>query len=391
MSNKNPLFHAPHLNASQAIDPQSIVALTSGDPSSIAPFITLKAWLELRHTKYNFFLIENHHYINDLIKLFKLDIKTHVINEVSEASSIFKDALPILSIPASQLGIINDLERTTKERTLYLGKRLVYNSKSLLYSLDKAIELALNHEVKAIVTNPLDKDLVNNFIEAKSGSIGNQLNSPKFLGHTEYLADKSWHVDPVMMMATPYNKLKVVPITTHVSLKNAITSLSIEHIIKVATKTSNFLQKHYHITNPKLVLTGLNPHSGENGLMGTEEQEIIIPAIKALNNLGINCQGPLPGDTVFTAYNINTYDVILGMYHDQVLGPFKALYFDEGVNVTIGLPFIRTSPDHGTAFDLIDLEHLAENEQLTFLDNNICEKSLIAAIKMAHLLSATTI
>lgn len=174
-----------------------------------------------------------------------------------------------------------------------------------------------------------------------------------------------------MMMCTPDHNLKVVPLSTHVSLKNSIKSITPTFIAKKVIIIHQFIQKHYGIKNPKYLFMGLNPHAGDHGLLGQEETQIITPTLKLLNAYHIHCQGPVAADSAFTADNMDKYDVIFGMYHDQVLTPFKTLFFDKGVNATAGLNIVRTSPDHGVAFDIAKTKYANPN-------------SLIAAIATAH-------
>jgi len=152
------------------------------------------------------------------------------------------------------------------------------------------------------------------------------------------------------MIAAP--QLKVVPVTIHCSLQEAIKTLTSDKIIETAQITAHALRHDFGIENPRLAICGLNPHAGEKGAMGHEDLSIIAPAVQCLQDQGIDARGPLPADTLFHAAARETYDVALGMYHDQALIPIKTLSFDEGVNTTLGLPFIRTSPDHGTALDI---------------------------------------
>ena len=192
-------------------------------------------------------------------------------------------------------------------------------------------------ETAAVVTNPISK--------ATLYGAGFQ-----YPGHTEFLAALTDTPLPVMMLASPM--LRVVPITIHVSLQEAIRTLTTEIIIATSRITAEALRRDFGIAHPRLAFAGLNPHAGEQGAMGDEEIRIIRPAMQALADEGITVLGPIPADTMFTPRARQGYDVAMGMYHDQVLIPIKTLDMDGGVNVTLGLPIIRTSPDHGTAFDI---------------------------------------
>lgn len=205
---------------------------------------------------------------------------------------------------------------------------------AVIEALDTAIELCLSGEASAMVTLPIQKDIL-----YQAG-----FTAP---GHTEYLATKSKTPKSVMMLAT--EELRVVPVTIHQALDTVSSSLTRDLIMETARITHQDLQQKFGMPNPRLTVTGLNPHAGENGSMGREEIEIITPAVDHLKAEGLNITGPAPADTLFHAEARSTYDAVLCMYHDQALIPLKTLDFWGGVNITLGLPFIRTSPDHGTA------------------------------------------
>ena len=211
-------------------------------------------------------------------------------------------------------------------------------------SITTAVEMVKSGGASGVVTLPINKK---NLYE--SGF--------EFPGHTEFLAalSENWNginapVRPVMMLAGP--EMCAVPVTIHIPLKDVPGQLSTEAIIDTATIAAKELQSRFAIKAPRLAISGLNPHAGENGALGEEDEAIIVPAIAALREAGIDCAGPLPADTMFHAAARPRYDLAVCMYHDQALIPAKALAFDDTVNVTLGLPFIRTSPDHGTAYDI---------------------------------------
>jgi 4-hydroxythreonine-4-phosphate dehydrogenase len=192
-------------------------------------------------------------------------------------------------------------------------------------------------------------------------------------GHTEFLAALTGaHGRQIMMLASP--TLRVVPATVHASLRNAIATLTTDGIIAAASTTEAALRRDFGIAHPRLAVAGLNPHAGEQGALGDEETTIIAPAIAALRNAGIDVSGPWPPDTMFTAKARTRYDAAICMYHDQALIPLKTLDMDRGVNVTLGLPIVRTSPDHGTAYDIAG-KGIAD------------PSSLIAAIELAAMLA----
>jgi len=201
----------------------------------------------------------------------------------------------------------------------------------------EAVAAVQRGDAQALATAPIAKDVL-----YASGF--------QYPGHTEYLGHLAGGVPTHMMLAS--KALRVVPITLHQSLKSAIEELSEEKIAAAAWAAHRALKDIFGITHPRLALCGLNPHAGENGTMGREDEEIARPAVQKLQDEGLNIRGPLPADTLFHAAARQRYDCVLGMYHDQVLIPIKALAFDSAVNLTLGLPFVRTSPDHGTAFDI---------------------------------------
>jgi 4-hydroxythreonine-4-phosphate dehydrogenase len=332
-----------------------ILALSAGDPNSISTFISLKSWLKLKDFNNPFVFVGSINNINNVINYFNFPIKAKSItlDNIKNKNKIiedFKNFFLVLNIDSTL-----DFE---------LGKPSNKNAKYVLESINTSVDLVKNAHVNAIVTNPIDKNLINEYLAQ------NKYNKI-FLGHTEYLSDISNKKPTTMMLCTTASNLRVIPITTHVSLSDVIKNLNVELIVNKTISTHNFLKDRFKINNPKIIMLGLNPHCGENGLMGDEEQKIINPAIEKLKNLGINITGSMPADSTFTQHNINNADAIMGMYHDQVLTPFKTLYFDSGVNTTIGLDFIRTSPDHGVGFNIATTNKPSEN-------------SLISAIKMAY-------
>jgi 4-hydroxythreonine-4-phosphate dehydrogenase len=208
-------------------------------------------------------------------------------------------------------------------------------------SIEKAVRLVQAGEARAVVTNPISKAML-----YRAGFA--------FPGHTEYLASLATTgrtaPHPVMMLASKW--LKVVPVTIHIPLKDVPAALTEELILSTIETTARDLDRFFGISRPRLAVSGLNPHAGEEGGLGREEIDIIQPAIEAARNKGLDVTGPYPADTLFHAGARASYDVAICMYHDQALVPLKTLAFDEGVNITLGLPFVRTSPDHGTAFTL---------------------------------------
>tara|TARA_B100000035_G_scaffold210907_1_gene180606 strand:- start:70251 stop:71225 length:975 start_codon:yes stop_codon:yes gene_type:complete len=219
------------------------------------------------------------------------------------------------------------------------GKPNKENSQAQLTMIDYAVENCMKKNYSALVTLPVSKEILSN-------------QEKKFTGHTEYIAELVNHDSQEVMMLAHRN-LRVALVTTHIALSDVSKHISKEKLKKVIKTLNNDLENKFKIKNPRITITGLNPHAGEGGKFGKEEREIISPVINEMIKSGLNLEGPLPADTAFTPDKINETDCFLTMFHDQGLAPFKALSFGRGVNITLGLPFIRTSVDHGTAFDIV--------------------------------------
>lgn len=326
------------------------IAITSGDPSGIGLEIALKAWFNRRSSKLPpFFTIGDANIIAQRAKLLGLDIDIEVTDKANPAKN-FDIAFPVLPLTHQQVDLV--------------GIPLKDNAAGIVESIEQAVSLIFDRKARAIVTCPIAKI---NLYEAGF----------KFPGHTEFLAFlgeqyTNQPIKPVMMLAGP--QLRTVPVTVHIPLKQVPQELTKELIIEVATICNQDLISKFGIHSPRIAIAGLNPHAGESGAMGVEDREIIQPAIDQLRQQGIRITNPLPSDTMFHTRARENYDVALCMYHDQALIPVKTIGFDETVNVTLGLPFIRTSPDHGTAFDIA-------NKGIALPD------SLIAAIQLADRLS----
>jgi 4-hydroxythreonine-4-phosphate dehydrogenase len=303
------------------------LALTSGEPAGIGPDITLKAWL--RRSELNlpaFYLLGDCDLLRGRAKALGLEVRFADIRP-EDALATFADALPVVE--------------TGVRATARPGHPDDSSADAAIAAIRQAVSDVAAGRAAAIVTNPI----------AKSVLYGAGFQHP---GHTEFLAELAaagGHApQPVMMLWSP--ALAVVPVTIHLSLRDAISQLSADLIISTARIVAASLKTRFGIARPRLALSGLNPHAGEDGSLGTEEQCIVTPAIDTLRKEGIDVRGPLPADTMFHEAARQTYDCAICMYHDQALIPIKTLAFDEAVNVTLGLPFIRTSPDHGTAFDI---------------------------------------
>ncbi|WP_182419464.1 4-hydroxythreonine-4-phosphate dehydrogenase PdxA [Bartonella sp. HY038] len=326
------------------------IALSSGDPSGIGLEIALKAWLNRKLSNLPpFFIISDANIIAKRAKLFDLDVDIHISTPNNPAEN-FDYSLPVLPLINHQIDQV--------------GVPLTKNAAGIIEAIEQAVGLVFDKKARAIVTCPIAKI---NLYESGFG----------FPGHTEFLADLAQRyigqpVKPVMMLAGP--ELRTVPVTVHIPLKQVPQALTKELIIEIATICNNDLIHKFGVSAPRIAIAGLNPHAGESGAMGVEDRDIIQPAIDILRQQGLIITNPLPSDTMFHARARANYDVALCMYHDQALIPVKTIGFDDTVNVTLGLPFIRTSPDHGTAFDIA-------NKGIALPD------SLIAAIKLADKLS----
>ncbi|MBL4603674.1 MAG: 4-hydroxythreonine-4-phosphate dehydrogenase PdxA [Emcibacteraceae bacterium] len=305
------------------------IAVTIGDPSGIGPEVIMKAWYKRKEfTLSPFFVIGSVKLIQQQASLLNLDIPVSNITRPSQAVHVFASTLPVLD-----LGLGDDFE---------FGIPTLDTAKMVIASIDKAVELIISGKARAMATAPIHKAAL-----YEAG-----FKSP---GHTEYLAELSekftgeeYH--PVMMLAS--EELCVVPLTIHVALKDVPGLISHKLLIKTIGTIHSSMQKYFNLPNPSIAVSGLNPHSGENNSMGNEDSEIIAPAIEALKKQGVRVTGPMPADTMFHKAARDKYDVALCTYHDQALIPIKTIDFDAGVNVTLGLPIVRTSPDHGTALNI---------------------------------------
>lgn len=249
---------------------------------------------------------------------------------------------------------INVINVWKEEVELQLGKITEDGGKYALASLDHATKDLASGKIDVLVTAPISKEAM-----SKAGF--------KFPGHTEYLADMAGQDEALMLMVA--GSLRVALVTSHIALKDVPTTITIDKVLNKIRAFNQSLSKDFSIRRPKIAVFGLNPHAGENGKMGNEENEIINPAISKAKNEGIMAFGPYPADGFFGSNNRTNFDGVLAMFHDQGLAAFKALAFDDGVNFTAGLPVVRTSPDHGTAFDIAgkDLASGASMRQAIYL------------------------
>ncbi len=302
------------------------LAMTMGDPAGIGPELALSAWLRRAPDDPPFFILAPPALLAAVAKRVGLG-SLIVETEPARAASVVERGLPVVPLDC----------RVESEP----GRPDARNAAATVESINRAVLSVRDGSARAVVTNPISKAVL---YDAGFG----------FPGHTEYLGElaKAWGglAFPVMMIWS--ETLAVVPVTIHIPLSEAPKALSADLIVKTARVVDGDLRARFGLSRPRIAVAGLNPHAGEDGAMGSEETTIIAPAIEILRAEGIDVTGPFPADTMFHASARARYDVALTMYHDQGLIPVKTLAFDEGVNVTLGLPFVRTSPDHGTAFDI---------------------------------------
>ncbi|MDR3511339.1 MAG: 4-hydroxythreonine-4-phosphate dehydrogenase PdxA [Caulobacteraceae bacterium] len=323
------------------------LALSLGDPAGIGPEIVVKAWRALRVSGPAFMVV------GDFQALAAASPQgASILRRVTgpgEAAEAFTEALPVLDLPF--------------QGHVVAGRADPAYAPAVIRWIETAVGLALSGEVAGVVTAPI----------AKAPLYDAGFRHP---GHTEFLAELTASArpsQPVMMLCA--GDLRTVLATIHIPLGQVAGALDREHIVSVAQVTARALSEDFGIARPRLAMAGLNPHGGESGAIGREEIEIIAPAAQALRELGVDCSDPRPADSLFHAEARGTYDAVVCMYHDQALIPVKMLDFWGGVNVTLGLPIVRTSPDHGVGFDIAG-RGLARAD------------SLIAAVRMAGEIAA---
>ncbi|MEM8986272.1 MAG: 4-hydroxythreonine-4-phosphate dehydrogenase PdxA [Pseudomonadota bacterium] len=325
------------------------LAITMGEPGGVGGELTLKAWRALKDDPTAvFFAIDDPARLRALAARLNLTVDVNEVSAPGEASKTFPNALPVMALDAP---VSSDL-----------GVASPQTADAVKTSIETATRLSLAGAAAGVVTNPIQKSAL-----AAAGF--------PFPGHTEYIADLVKDTPltgprgPVMMLAG--SGLRAVPATIHIPLKEVSKALTTDLIANVARVTAAALHVDFAIPAPRLAIAGLNPHAGEAGVLGTEDADIIAPAVATLNGEGIAAEGPLPADTMFHDAARADYDAAICMYHDQALIPVKTIDFFGTANVTLGLPVVRTSPDHGTALNIAG-KGLAHPE------------SLIAAIRLAR-------
>ncbi len=282
-----------------------------GDPAGIGPEITTKAWRRLRKTSQSFYVIAEPSLYPDAL----------IIDRPNQATQLFAKGLPVLPLNS----------------TINRQRKCASNAKAILASIEQAYQHCAEGEAAALVTNPIAKDIL-----YQAGF--------SHAGHTEFLAHLDKAPLPVMMLSA--QGLRVALLTIHIALRDIAAAITPDKISQTVRILHHALQTDFGIANPRIALAGLNPHAGENGAMGREEIDILNPTADTLRAQGIAISAARPADTLFHAEARQGYDAVLAMYHDQGLIPVKSLDFYTGVNTTLGLTIIRTSPDHGTAFDI---------------------------------------
>lgn len=320
---------------------QGVLALSLGDPAGIGPEIVAKAWTALHMTGPAFMVV------GDADLMAAQGVAVQRVSGPSQAASLFAQALPVLDMPLGH-GVT-------------AGEPSKDHAPSIIGWIEAAVAMAVAGQVRGLVTAPISKAPL-----YEAGF--------KFPGHTEFLAALTADVPmagergPVMMLTS--GDLRAVLATIHVPLAKVASALTQALVVHTAKVTAQALTRDFGIAHPRLVLAGLNPHAGEGGAIGDEEIRLLAPAVKQLRAEAIDCTGPRPADTLFHDEARKAYDAVVCLYHDQALIPVKMLDFWGGVNVSLGLPIVRTSPDHGTGFDIAG-KGMARAD------------SLIAAIRMA--------
>ncbi len=304
------------------METKPIIGITMGDPSGVGPEIIIKLFMES-----DLFNCCTPVVLGDPAVLAAYADNSVYINKINDIKDVTyqKGALNIL--PISQL-----------DKQDYIpGKPTLAGGVAMVKYILTAVDLCKNGELSAMVTCPLNKALMN-----RAGY--------NYEGHTQLISDLTDTDDYVMMLAG--DKLRVTLVTIHCALKDVPGLINQDKIIKTIRVTASALKQDFGIKSPKIAVAALNPHSGEEGLFGNEEETVIVPAVEKAVSMGYDVEGPMPADTLYPKAVSGSYDVVVNMYHDQGLIPLKLLHFSDGVNVTLGLPIIRTSVDHGTAYDI---------------------------------------
>ncbi|WP_370338316.1 4-hydroxythreonine-4-phosphate dehydrogenase PdxA [Parvularcula marina] len=321
------------------------LAVSMGEPGGVGTEILLKAWKHFSEMPPGqgptFFLIDDPMRVERVARAFNADIPIATLSDPSRTQELFPSALPVMALPEDTLGLLKECE---------FGKALPASAPAVVASIDRAVELISEGAAGGLVTLPIQKEAL-----ADAGFA--------HPGHTEYLekmtakTDMPKGVERGAVMILTAGPFRVVPMTVHVSLSEVPALITKERIFRTGLILAQALVRDYGIPAPRIAVAGLNPHAGEGGKLGKEEQETILPAISMLRERGIDAIGPFPADTMFHEEARTKYSAALCMYHDQALIPMKTAAFYAAVNTTLGLPIVRTSPDHGTGLDIAGKGH----------------------------------
>jgi 4-hydroxythreonine-4-phosphate dehydrogenase len=328
------------------------LAITMGEPAGVGPELAAQAWaLRQRERLPAFYVLADPTFLSGRIAAAGIAAPIEILDDPARTADVFSRALPVARLSSAV-------------RTGIAGRPATSDAPAVIEAIDTAVADTLAGRSRAVVTAPIQKQIL------YSAGFG-------FPGHTEYLGELctrcGYAANPVMMIAC--DALRVVPATIHVPLATVPALLSERLIVDTARIVARDLVDRFGIAEPRLAVAGLNPHAGEGGGIGLEDRDVIAPAIAALRTEGIAASGPHPADTLFYPAARSRYDAVIAMYHDQALIPIKTIAFEDAVNVTLGLPFVRTSPDHGTALTLAGT-------------GSANPSSFIAAIRLADRLSA---
>ena len=341
-----------HSSARNMMSAPKPIALTMGEPAGIGPDITIGAWIRRNSLDVPpFLVIGDNGVLEARARALDVDIAITRVFDPATVVKVWEAALPVMALNA--------------QAPVTAGRPAPASASLVIASIEHAVGLVLKATASAMVTNPIHKQTLYNAGFA-------------YPGHTEFLAalagKAGYTARPVMMVMAP--GLKVVPITIHIPLREVAKKLRTNDIIVQTRIVARDLARFFALARPRIAVTGLNPHAGEYGSLGGEERDIIEPALEQLRHDGLDVAGPFPADTLFHEQARSAYDVCICMYHDQALIPVKMLGFHDGVNCTLGLPFVRTSPDHGTALTLAG-------------SGRADPSSLIAALKQARNMAAS--
>ncbi|MDR4497560.1 MAG: 4-hydroxythreonine-4-phosphate dehydrogenase PdxA [Candidatus Scalindua sp.] len=308
---------------------RNVIGITMGDPCGIGPEVVLKALTSQRiGNEADFVILGSERILRDVAENLVLNVKIHSLRRNSGFSKMVEGV-------ADGINVL-DLDNVSGWDT-FSRKPLPECGRASVEYIQEAINLAMGNRIDAMVTAPVSKEAI-------------KMPGYEFTGHTELLKEMTSTKNVVMMMVG--GKLRVAFVTTHLAIKDITHFINQENVFSTLKITETGLKKFFHLERPRIAVCALNPHCGDGGRFGTEESEFIVPAIKQAQEVGIDCKGPISADMVFNQAIHGDFDVVVVHYHDQGTIPIKLCAFESGVNITLGIPFIRTSPTHGTAFDI---------------------------------------